>query len=153
VEATADMQKERVEGFAGSGRVPATFPRVLLVDDDEILREALCEMLTDRRFDVIGQAHSGAEGVSLAEEKQPDVVLMDFRMPGMDGLEATALIKANAPLTETILFTAYDDQSLNREAVQAGVYCVLVKGCLPELIVEALKGAVSRKRELQVRPT
>jgi DNA-binding NarL/FixJ family response regulator len=137
----------------GSGRVTAASPRVLVVDDDDILRQALCVMLIEKGFDVVGWARSGTESVSLAEEKQPDVVLMDFRMPGMDGLEATSLIKTHAALTQTILFTAYDDQTLNLEAAQAGVHSVLVKGCQPDLILQALERAVDRKRELETRVT
>ena len=72
--------------------------RVLVVDDDDVLREALCELLIDRGFDVVGEARNGPEGVSLAIERRPDVVLIDFRMPGMDGLEATNRIKAKLPL-------------------------------------------------------
>jgi response regulator NasT len=137
--------------MSSEGQEDAASPRVLVVDDDAVLREALCDLLIEKGFDVVGRAGSGPESVSLAEEHQPDVVLMDFRMPGMDGLEASSLIKAHAPVTQTILFTAYDDQALNLEAAHADVYCVLVKGCQPDLIVQALKRAVVRKRELQAR--
>ena len=125
--------------------------RVLVVDDDAELREALCGLLSERGFDVVGEAANGAEGVALAKERTPDVVLMDFRMPGMDGLEATNLIKAHDPLTQAVVFTAYDDQTLNLEATRAEVYCLLVKGCRPELVLDIVQRAADRRRELESR--
>ena len=124
-------------------------PRVLVVDDDEVLREALCTLLTERGFEVVGEAGDGAQGVSLARERHPDVVLMDFRMPGIDGLEATNLIKADAPLVQAVVFTAYDDQTLDLEAARADVYCLLVKGCSPQLMLDMLRRAARRKWELE----
>jgi DNA-binding NarL/FixJ family response regulator len=125
--------------------------RVLVVDDDAVLREALCGLLSERGFDVVGEAANGAEGVALAKARTPDVVLMDFRMPGMDGLEATNLIKAHDPLTQAVVFTAYDDQTLNLEATRAEVYCLLVKGCRPELVLDIVQRAADRRRELESR--
>jgi len=127
--------------------------RVLVVDDDDVLREALCELLIDRGFDVVGEARNGPEGVSLAIERRPDVVLIDFRMPGMDGLEATNRIKAQLPLIQSVVFTAYDDQTLNLEAADTGVYSLLVKGCSPDLLVEVVNRAAAHKRALQARAT
>jgi DNA-binding NarL/FixJ family response regulator len=128
-------------------------PRVLVVDDDVILGEALCHLLRQKGFDVVGMASSGPEGVSLSQHTEPDVVVMDFRMPMMDGLEATGLIKAQSPMTQTVMFTAYDDQTLNLEAAETGVYSLLVKGCSPDLLVEVVNRAAAHKRALQARAT
>jgi DNA-binding NarL/FixJ family response regulator len=128
-------------------------PRVLVVDDDVILAEALCQLLAQKGLDVIGMASNGPDGVSISQENDPDVVLMDFRMPAMDGLEAANLIKSHSPTTQTVMFTAYDDETLNLEASESGVYCLLVKGCNPDLIVEIVTQAATRKRELQARST
>jgi two-component system, response regulator PdtaR len=128
-----------------------TAPRVLVVDDDVILGDALCHLLRQKGFEVVGMASSGQEGVSLSERTEPDVVVMDFRMPMMDGLEATGLIKAHSPMTQTVMFTAYDDQTLNLEAADIGVFSLLVKGCSPDLLVEVVNRAAARKRELQTR--
>lgn len=123
--------------------------RVLVADDDVILGRALCDLLRQKGFDVVGQVSSGPEAIALSAEEEPDVVLMDFRMPMMDGLEAAASIQARSPLTQTVMFTAYDDETLTLEASETGVYCLLVKGCNPDLIVEVVKGAGARKRELE----
>ena len=124
-------------------------PRVLVVDDDDVLREALCSLLSERGFDIVGEAGNGADGVALARERRPDVVLIDFRMPGMDGIQATNLIKAEAPFIQSVVFTAYDDQTLDLEAARAEVYCLLVKGCRPQIILDMLRQAASRKWELE----
>jgi DNA-binding NarL/FixJ family response regulator len=131
--------------------VRGSMPKVLVVDDDAVLRQALCDLLSERGFDVVGEAANGADGVALARERSPDVVLMDFRMPGMDGLEATSLIKAHDPLTQAVVFTAYEDQTLNLEATRAEVYCLLVKGCRPELMLDMVRRAADRRRELESR--
>ena len=132
-----------------SGATWVSTPRVLVVDDDEVLREALCTLLSGRGFEVVGEAGDGAQSVSLARERHPDVVLMDFRMPGMDGLEATNLIKAEAPFVQSVVFTAYDDQTLDLEAARADVYCLLVKGCSPQLMLDMVRQAARRKWELE----
>jgi DNA-binding NarL/FixJ family response regulator len=135
------------------GASPIPTPRVLVVDDDVILGDALCDLLRQKGFDVVGQASSGHEAVALSREAEPDVVLMDFRMPRMDGLEASLLIRAHAPLTQTVMFTAYDDETLNKEAGETGVFSLLVKGTNPDLIVETVKRAAARKREFEGRTT
>jgi DNA-binding NarL/FixJ family response regulator len=128
-------------------------PRVLVVDDDVMLGGALCDLLRQKGFDVVGQVSSGREAVELSREAEPDVVLMDFRMPRMDGLEASLLIRAHAPLTQTVMFTAYDDETLNKEAGDTGVYSLLVKGTNPDLIVDTVRRAAARKRELEDQTT
>lgn len=124
-------------------------PRVLVVDDDGPLREALVELLQQKGFVVVGQASNGPDAVTMAQANEPDVVLIDFRMPGMDGLEATSLIKAWSPATQAVMFTAYEDPTLSLEATQTDVYCLIVKGCRPELLLDMLRRAADLKRELE----
>ena len=127
-------------------------PRVLLVEDDRGLREALRDMLVDTDFDVIGEAHDGVEGLDLATRLEPDVVLMDLRMPRMGGLEATRLIKDRLPHLQVVILTAYDDPALQEGAVNVGVYAYLVKGCPPRLVGDVTHKAFEFKRALEERP-
>jgi DNA-binding NarL/FixJ family response regulator len=114
-------------------------PRVLVVDDDELLRSALCEMLANHGFPVVGATGSGQEAMELAVLVQPDVVIMDFRMAGMNGVEAIDRIRSANPSIQALLFTAYDDQALDIDAARVGVSSRIVKGSDPAQIVEALR--------------
>jgi DNA-binding NarL/FixJ family response regulator len=126
--------------------------RVLVVEDDDALRRALCGLLSDEGLHVVGDAADGTTAVSLARDREPDVVLVDYRMPGKDGLEAISLMKTEAPLIQAVMLTAYDDEALNLEAERASVYCLLVKGCPPALILDMVARACTYKRELERRP-
>ncbi|HYP23909.1 MAG TPA: response regulator [Actinomycetota bacterium] len=95
--------------------------RVLVVDDTEHVRSMLVDMLELDGFDVVGQAASGAEALGAAAAYDPDVIVMDYKMPGMDGLSSARAIRATRPNQGIILYTAYLDQKLETEARDAGV--------------------------------
>ena len=95
--------------------------KVLVVDDTDHVRHMLVEMLELDGFDVVGQASSGHEGISMCAEAGPDVVVMDYKMPGMDGLATAKGIRKDRPEQAIILYTAYLDPKLEQEAKEAGV--------------------------------
>jgi DNA-binding NarL/FixJ family response regulator len=102
---------------------------VVIVDDHQAMRAALRDALEDEGATVVGEADNGPAGVELAARLQPDVVLMDLRLPGISGLEATHQIKQRHPAVQVLVLTAYDDPALDREAMAMGAYAFLVKGC------------------------
>jgi len=126
-------------------------PRVLVVDDDEGIREALRDLLREEGFEVAGEAGDGEEAVRAAKRLEPDVVLMDLRMPGLGGAEATAMIRKALPATQVVILSAYDDPALNRSADEAGAYAYLVKGCSASLVRDVLLGAYRLKLGLEER--
>ena len=123
-----------------------TLPRLLVVDDHQMLREALVELLAQAGYEVAGEAADGADAVALAKQLEPDVVLMDLRMPVMGGLDATRLIKDACPATQVVLLTAFDSPALQQQAEEAGCYAYLVKGGPPGPLRLVLHQAVAARR-------
>lgn len=95
--------------------------RVLLVDDTDHVREMLAEMLRLDGFEIAGEAASGHAAIDHVRTATPDVVVMDLKMPGMDGITATAEIREFAPTVPVILYTAYLDDEIELRAKEAGV--------------------------------
>lgn len=95
--------------------------RVMVVDDTDHVRNMLVDMLELDGFDVVGQAASGEDAVGLAEKAAPDVIVMDYKMPGMDGLSAARAIRDTRTSQAIILYTAYLDPTIEAEAKEAGV--------------------------------
>ncbi|MGH2818591.1 MAG: response regulator transcription factor [Actinomycetota bacterium] len=95
--------------------------RVFVVDDTEHVRNMLVEMLQLDGFDVVGQAESGPRAIDEMSESNPDVVVMDYKMPGMNGLATAKAIRAARPEQSIILYTAYLDPVLESLAREAGV--------------------------------
>jgi DNA-binding NarL/FixJ family response regulator len=126
-------------------------PRVLLVEDDRHVREALRDLLEETNIEVVGEAGDGSQGLEMARQRTPDVVLMDLRMPVMGGLEASRHIKREMPLVQVVILTAYDDPALKEDATSAGVYAYLVKGCPPRMLGEVTLQAWEMKRALEAQ--
>ena len=117
--------------------------RVLVVDDQELVRAGFRMILERNGLDVVGEATDGDEAVRLAAEVDPDVVLMDVRMPRMDGIEATRRIIAQRPATRVVVLTTFDLDEYVYEAVRAGASGFLLKDISPDDLVHAV-GVVAR---------
>jgi DNA-binding NarL/FixJ family response regulator len=122
--------------------------RVALVDDHRLIREGLKAFLTGRGVDVIGEGSDGRDGVRLARELRPDVLLMDLSMPVMNGLEATRLIKAERPEQVVVILTASEAESDLFEAVKSGAQGYLLKSLEPEQLVGQLEAAAGGEAAL-----
>jgi CheY-like chemotaxis protein len=108
--------------------------RVMVVDDTDHVRTMLAEMLELDGFEVVGRAASGEQALAEIAASDPHVVVMDLKMPGLDGLETTRRIKAERPSQPVILYTAYLDKTIEAEAREVGVTLCLGKiDGLPEL--------------------
>jgi len=95
--------------------------KVFVVDDADQVREMLVQMLELSEFDVVGSASGGQEAVEKVDDADPDVVVTDYKMPGMDGIATARAIRDQRPNQAIILYTAYLDANLEREAKAAGV--------------------------------
>jgi CheY-like chemotaxis protein len=101
--------------------------KVMVVDDTDHVLNMLVDMLELDGFDVVGRASSGPQAIGLAKTTEPDVIVMDYKMPGMDGLTAARAIKQDRPEQPIIIYTAYLDPTLEVEAKEAGVALTIGK--------------------------
>ena len=127
-------------------------PRLLVVDDHDMLRQALAELLVQAGFDVVGEAGDGADAVAVAKRLHPDVVLMDLRMPVLSGLDAAPLIKEAWPDIQVVLLSAFESPALEQQALDAGCFAYLVKGGPPGDLRLVLHQAVACRRALLAPP-
>jgi len=128
--------------------VEATRRRILIADDEPLIRLDLREMLTTLGYNVVGEAADGATAVRLARETEPDLVIMDIQMPEIDGLEAARLLTAEN-IAPVLLLTAYSQKELVERAQQAGVVGYLVKPFRDSDIQPAVEIALTRFEEFR----
>ena len=116
--------------------------RVLIADDHPVVRSGIKGMLaSDPGFEVVGEAAGGTEAVAMTLREQPDVVLMDLRMPDLDGASATAEIRARRPETQILVLTTYDTDADIVRAIEAGAIGYLLKDVPHEEISRAVRAA------------
>jgi NarL family two-component system response regulator LiaR len=120
--------------------------RVLICDDQAVVRDGLAAILsTDDEIEVVGIARHGEEALSLAAEFQPDVVLMDLKMPVMNGVHATERLRARQPATRVLVLTTYADDAWVFDAVRAGASGYLLKDTRRDDLLAAIKGTAAGK--------
>jgi DNA-binding NarL/FixJ family response regulator len=114
--------------------------RILIVDDHPLTRDALSALLSQQGFDVVAEAEDGERAITEAANLQPDLVLLDLTMPGMDGLTALPHIRERAPASEIVVLTASDAEENLLAAIRAGASGYLLKTEPPEQIATFLRG-------------
>lgn len=120
--------------------------QVLICDDQAVVREGLAAILsTDDEIDVSGLASNGEEALTLAAERQPDVILMDLKMPVMNGVQATRRLKARQPDVHVVILTTYEDDAWVLDAIRAGAAGYLLKDTRRDDLVAAIKGTAAGK--------
>jgi DNA-binding NarL/FixJ family response regulator len=124
--------------------------RLVIADDQALFREGLRTLLSTRSdIEVVGEAGDGAEAVALVDSLQPDVVLMDLRMPKLDGIQATARIRDRWPSIPVLVLTTFDDDANLFGALRAGAAGYLLKDVSSETLVNAIQAATKGESFLQ----
>src|SRR5713226_5997893 len=121
--------------------------RILIAEDETIIRLDLCDLLERAGFEVCAEARDGEEAVALAREHDPDVAIMDVKMPHLDGIEAARRILEEKPIP-IVMLTAYGQDELVSRAVEAGVFGYLVKPFREQDLLPAIRTARARHEEL-----
>jgi two-component system, response regulator PdtaR len=123
--------------------------RVVIAEDEALIRLDLAEMLEEEGYDVVGQAGDGERAIALAEELRPDLVVLDVKMPRLDGISAAQRI-AEQRIAPVVILTAFSQRELVERARDAGAMAYLVKPFTKADLVPAVEMAVSRFAELQL---
>jgi DNA-binding NarL/FixJ family response regulator len=120
------------------------------VDDHELSREALWAVLgREPGIEVVGEAADGGQALSMARRLRPDLIVMDVRMPGTDGLAATRLITAELPATRVLLLTTYDTPQYLLEGLRAGADGYLLKGAIKQELLAAIRSVLRGEPQVQ----
>jgi DNA-binding NarL/FixJ family response regulator len=114
--------------------------KLLIADDHTLFRESLRGLLVLRGFEIVGEARDGREAVELARRLNPDIVLMDLAMPGLDGLAATRLISAEMPRVKVVILTASEEDAQLFEAIKSGAQGYLLKSLDSQDFFSLLEG-------------
>ena len=124
--------------------------RVLLVDDQPAVRQGLrIRLVLEPDVEVVGEAGDGAGAISLAQSLRPDVILMDVRMPGMDGISTVRTLRAVAPESAVVILSLYDDARTRARAEEAGAAAFVAKHKVEETLLAAIRRAASLRPEYE----
>ncbi len=133
---------------ADTSPIDSSKTRVVVAEDEVLIRLDLVEMLTEEGYEVVGQAGDGAAAVSLTTEQRPDLVVMDVKMPKMDGITAAEQI-ASARIAPVVMLTAFSQRDLVDRASQAGAMAYVVKPFSKADLIPAIEIARARFAEIQ----
>jgi response regulator NasT len=125
-----------------------TKPRILIAEDEAIIRLDLKEMLEEEGIEIVGEAADGESAIRLAREKTPDLVIMDIKMPGMDGLAAAEKV-VEEDLAAVLILTAFSQKDLVQRAAEAGAMGYLVKPFQRSDLMPAIEIALARHAQLR----
>ena len=124
--------------------------RVLLVDDQPAVRQGLrIRLVLEPDVEVVGEAGDGAGAISLAQSLRPDVILMDVRMPGMDGISTVRTLRAVVPESAAVILSLYDDARTRARAEEAGAAAFVAKHEVKEALLAAIRRAASLRPEYE----
>jgi two-component system response regulator NreC len=127
-------------------------PRILLADDHTVLRSGLRLLLTSQNeFEVVGEASSGTETLSLAEQLQPDLILLDLSMPSLGGLDALPMLRKLVPLARVLILTMHDDPHYLRQALKNGASGYVLKKAADAELLSAMRAVL--RGEVYVHPS
>lgn len=127
----------------GAGR------KVVVAEDEALIRLDIVESLKSAGYDVVGEAANGQEAIDLARENDPNVVILDVKMPGTDGITAAKTI-TNEGIAPVVMLTAFSQQSIVKEASDAGAMAYVVKPFVPEKLFPAIEIAISRFDQMKI---
>jgi len=116
--------------------------RIVVVDDSVLYRKTICTLIRKKaNLQVVAEADDGLAAIRAVEQHKPDVVLMDISMPGLNGIDATSIIKSKFPEVRIIILSMHDGHTFSKAAYRAGAFWCLSKGCSPRDIIQAIMTA------------
>ncbi|MFM7207083.1 MAG: response regulator [Planctomycetaceae bacterium] len=124
--------------------------KVVIADDHEVVRRGLVSLLTGPEVTIVGQAASGDEALKVAKKTKPQVVLLDVRMPGVDGLAALEKIRAQIPGVKVVMLSTFDNPTYVARAVAAGAHDYVLKGCTRAELVKSITAAAAGEQPAKV---
>ncbi len=127
-------------------------PRLVVVDDDNLLAQELAGLFTDVGYEVTGVANEARQGIALVDLTQPDVVVMDVRMDGMSGTEAAGVLQRRHPDVPVVLLSAYSDEGIRKAAQDVNVAAYLVKGCSAGELLSTIGTVIKNNQARKGKP-